>query len=128
MWTFSISEGIFDHNGVFFARAYSGAPGHKDDPSQEAVVDKGPLPEGWYTIEPPFDSPHTGPVSLRLIPDPGNDMKGRSDFLIHPDSIHHPGAASHGCIVMEPRAAREQLGAAVIKGDNRLQVVATLKS
>lgn len=125
MWAFSISQGVFLKDGeFFFANAYSGAPGYKNDPSKEAVVGKGPLPEGWYTIQPAIYSDTLGPVAMELVPDESNDMKGRGDFWIHADSIHHPGEASHGCIVMEPRAARERLEDEVLAGDNRLQVIA----
>jgi hypothetical protein len=66
------------------------------------------LPRGLYTIEPPHDSPQVGPYAMSLIPDPANEMFGRSDFLIHGDSIEHPGQASHGCIIL-PRSVREKI-------------------
>ena len=42
---------------------------------------------------------HCSPVAMPLIPDPANQMHGRSGFFIHADSIADPGSASEGCIV-----------------------------
>jgi hypothetical protein len=44
----------------------------------------------------------------------------RTGFLIHGDSIEHPGTASHGCIIM-PRAIREAIAQ---NDDHDLNVVA----
>jgi hypothetical protein len=44
---------------------------------------------------------------------------GRSGFLIHGDSIQHPGEASEGCIIMPPDA-RHRIWAS---GDDSLHVV-----
>ena len=63
--------------------------------------------------------PH-GPFVLRLTPAPTNEMFGRDGFLIHGDSIEHPGSASHGCIIL-PRAIREAIAKS---DDDTLHVVA----
>jgi Protein of unknown function (DUF2778) len=49
-----------------------------------------------------------------LTPDPSNDMCGRSGFLIHGDSVSHPGDASDGCIILS-RAEREAIVKSGIK-------------
>jgi len=80
----------------------------------------GPIPQGKYTISgPPFDTTTHGPYIMRLIPDPANEMHGRSGFLLHGDSIIHPGMASLGCVIM-PRTIREAVWAS---GDRTLTVV-----
>lgn len=90
----------------------------------------GPIPVGWYTIGPAYDSPTKGPVTMTLTPDPDNQMFGRGDFEIHgyqigtdPDDPYNP--SSDGCIIME-RSAREKIAEQIrTAGDNRLQVVST---
>jgi hypothetical protein len=92
------------------ATGYSGAePNGKNKPNMEAVVGIGPIPCGYYTITgPPYNDLKHGPFVLKLIPDPTNQMFGRSDFLMHGDSIENPGCASKGCIIM-PRNIRERV-------------------
>ena len=46
---------------------------------------------------------------MPLIPSPTNEMFGRSEFLIHGDSLEHPGAASEGCIIL-PRFTVAYMG------------------
>jgi hypothetical protein len=103
------------------ATGYSGAePNGKNKPNMQEIPDVGPLPCGYYTITgPPFDDPKHGPFVLRLVPDPTNQMFGRSGFLIHGDSIEHPGAASEGCIIL-PRNVRQRIW---YSGDRDLLVV-----
>ncbi len=86
------------------AHCYSGAGVGKNNPDYEAVVDMGPLPIGWYTLQEPEyvkpgeTSPH-GPYVIPLAPDPRNAMFHRGGFLAHGDKVHAPGTASKGCIV-----------------------------
>jgi hypothetical protein len=47
-------------------------------------------------------------------------MFGRTGFLIHGDSLQHPGRASNGCIIL-PRPIRDRIAAS---GDDQLTVVA----
>jgi hypothetical protein len=49
----------------------------------------------------------------------GHTAHGRTRFLIHGDSIRHPGNASEGCIVLD-RAARQAIATS---GDNDIEVV-----
>lgn len=90
------------------ATGYSGSEkeGGKNNPSMQCERDLGPIPRGTYTIGVPFTGP--SPFSLRLTPDPGNDMCGRNGFLIHGDSISLPGTASQGCIILR-RPVRERI-------------------
>jgi len=90
---------------------YSGFNGAKNNPGMESVHDVGPIPRGTYEIGAPFDSPEHGPLAMPLTPCPGTDTFGRSGFLMHGDSLEHPGEASHGCIIM-PRDVREHVARA----------------
>ncbi|MBF7955949.1 tlde1 domain-containing protein [Rahnella victoriana] len=99
-WTYEVSTRKFYHNGTFqFTGSYAGAPGYKNDPTQECVKDRGPLPRGSYQIGPPHTSHRTGKYSLSLTPSSSNNMCDRDAFKIHGDSSQHPGEASSGCIV-----------------------------
>ncbi len=119
MWTYEQLTGRIIHNTELVGRGYAGAPAGKNNPDMQNVADTGPLPRGTYTIEAPQDSPHTGPYTLDLTPDPNNDMFGRSQFRIHGDSIENPGTASEGCIVTV-RPVRVEIWTS---GDHTLEVV-----
>lgn len=80
----------------------------------QQVTGVGPIPVGAYAIGKPFDSARTGPVVMRLTPLPGTVTYGRDDFELHGDSRDHPGAASHGCIIL-PRPLRERIGTGYCK-------------
>ncbi|MGK3131451.1 tlde1 domain-containing protein [Pantoea sp. C8B4] len=56
---------------------------------------------------------------MRLQPAPSNVMYGRAGFLIHGDSVAHPGGASNGCIVM-PLNIRHKIWSS---GDRQVEVV-----
>lgn len=102
-WTYQVRTRRFYHDGIYrFSALYAGAPGYKDDPQYQCVVNKGPLSAGKYRITAPVNSSTTGYYSLPLIPDAANSMCGRSAFMIHGDSRRDPGTASQGCIVMRP--------------------------
>lgn len=92
----------------------------KNNPDLESVGKTGPLPCGWYTIGDPHDSPHTGPYTMDLTPDPENEMFGRSLFRMHGPAVSHPELSSEGCIVLI-RSVREQVHES---GLRRLEVVA----
>ena len=84
----------------------------QDIPGGPKNSDAGPLPQGSYTIGPLRDNQtSTGvilPDSMRLIPDPTNDMFGRSGFLIHGGNMKDK-SSSQGCIVL-PRDCRLTIG------------------
>lgn len=111
-----ITGNMFDEGRDLIGKGYSGAGIFKNDPTAQNIPDHGPIPVGRYTIGQPHDSPTHGPYSLPLTPDPTNEMFGRSAFLIHGDSVHAPGTASEGCIIMA-RGVREQIGAGLATDD-----------
>lgn len=121
-WTYHQQTGkLLDPSGAVVGTGYSGAPPlGKNNPVFQNVKSIGPIPQGSYTIGALFNSPTHGPDSMHLTPDPANDMFGRDCFLMHGDSIAHPGSASQGCIIM-PRAIRELVANS---GDDRLVVLA----
>ena len=126
-WTFEISTGkLYDSKGNCVATGYAGGglgkdPQAKDNPDDEALKGIGPLPEGLYTLAKPVPKSQLGPFAIPLLPDPANQMYGRSGFYCHGDSIENPGCASEGCVIM-PRAIREAMWKS---NDHELQVVAT---
>ncbi len=107
----------------FHAQGYSGNGEGLNNPAMQQVHGVGPLPQGIYTIHPPHDDVKVGPIAMRLVPESGNLMFGRGDFLIHGDNAHANFSASEGCIIM-PHDARVAIGADVLAGDNQLQVTA----
>ena len=119
MWTWVQSAGLLTRAGKSW-RGYSGKGRGKNNPAMQAAIGLGPIPQGRWQIVGRRDSPNTGPCTLVLMPDPGTDTYGRSEFRIQGDSIAHPGTASHGCIIL-PRAVRDAIWAS---GDRALQVIA----
>jgi hypothetical protein len=120
-WTFEQSTGnLYDPSGNFAAKGYSGAPGFTDNPSDQELKDRGVIPQGIYSMGPPFDGPAHGQFAIPLTPDPKNQEFGRGGFMIHGDSIARPGCASMGCIIM-PYATRITIWDS---RDHTLQVVA----
>jgi hypothetical protein len=113
---------MFDPTGGLAGTGYSGAPGYVDNPADTALKDRGPLPEGFYTMSKPEDRADTGPLSIPLIPDATTQLYGRSGFFCHGDNALHNESGSCGCIVLG-RPIREALAAS---SDNRLQVVSFL--
>ena len=109
MWTYYRQTGnLQSTTNASVCTGYSGFGEGKNDPSMSDVHNVGPLPAGMYTICEPHDDAQVGPYAMRLTPDAANEMFGRGDFLIHGDSFTHPGAASHGCVII-PRWARTQI-------------------
>jgi hypothetical protein len=108
-WAYKQSTGeLLDAEGVHVSTGYSGAPAGKNNPAMQDVPTVGPIPRGEYTIGSPFDSPTHGPFAMHLEADPTNEMFGRDGFLMHGDSVEHPGAASAGCVI-KPRLTRERV-------------------
>ena len=117
----------FDDQGNYtlVGAGYSGKGEGLNNPFQQAMpgapgkADAGPIPSGNYTVGTMFDNKgKTGPGSMRLTPDAGNDMHGRSGFLIHGDNSKHNFSASEGCIIL-PRGARDAISSS---GITRLEV------
>ena len=114
MWRYEQKTGrLFDGVGALVATGYSGFDADKNQPNDQSVADLGPIPVDNYTVGRPecveTPGPH-GPYVLRLTPARTNSMFGRDGFLIHGDSVEHPGTASHGCIIL-PRGVREAIAA-----------------
>lgn len=121
MWTYHQTSGMLSRDGIVEGIGYSGAePDGKNNPTMEDTKNIGPIPRGKYTISTPFDTTTHGPHVMRLTHDPLNIMFGRDGFLMHGDSVEHPGQASEGCIIM-PRNIREAVSDST---DTQLTVVA----
>jgi RHS repeat-associated protein len=109
---------------------YSGYGYGWNDPESQSVGasdnvpnNYGPIPQGQYTIGPQglhYSAKGSKlPASMRLTPDAGNTMFGRSGFLMHGDNNAHNNSASEGCIIM-PLAVRNNIASSP---DKCLQVV-----
>lgn len=123
MWTYAQKSGALLQDGRRVATGYSGFDEGKNNPSMQAVVNMGPIPQGdWTIVGPPVNTAGHGPYVLRLDPAPTTDTFTRSGFLMHGDSIESPGCASHGCIIM-PRTIRELVWNS---GDTELEVIPDL--
>lgn len=99
-WTYSQKSGQLSLNGQPFAVGYSGIGDGLNNPALQNKQRIGPLPQGNYTIGPAFDHPEKGPIVMRVRPKPGNQMFGRSGFLIHGDNKALNHTASNGCIIL----------------------------
>jgi hypothetical protein len=117
MWTFDQSAGTMTRAGTTF-HGYAGHEAGKNNPALQDAKGIGPLPRGTYRMTGIGNSPNTGPNTITLVQTSG-DTCGRGDFRIHGDSLAHPGAASHGCVVLPP-AARIAIWNS---GDHLLEVV-----
>jgi hypothetical protein len=86
---------------VLIGLAYSGNGAGLNNPAMDGVHNVGVLPAGTYTADldtVPADA-NKGPRVWKLTPDPSNDMKGRSGFMVHWDTRSQTFVASDGCIV-----------------------------
>lgn len=92
---------LYEPDGTFMARGYSGDRAHFNDPAAETMRGEGPIPTGMYTIGDPQDPVgHLGPIAMPLIPNAETDTHGRSAFFMHGDNTAANHTASHGCIIM----------------------------
>lgn len=96
-----VAYGAPDDGGVeraeFITRGYSGKGNCRDNPDCQDRPNQGPIPIGKYRVYETHRPGLAAPV-FRLVPDPKNDMRGRSGFLIHGDNPTHD--ASRGCIIL----------------------------
>lgn len=120
-WTYEQASGrLLSADGTQAGTGYSGIGSGLNNPDEQNVVDVGPLPQGQYTIGPPYDDPGgKGPVVMALTPDPSNVMFGRSGFLIHGDNANMNHTASNGCIILN-LVLRNQIASS---GDSSLTIV-----
>jgi hypothetical protein len=108
MWVYAQRTGnMFHRLGAavsFLTKGYSGRGDGENNPAKQCESDFGPVPQGRYLIRPPIEFNHMQDC-LRLVPDPGNEMCGRSGFWIHDGVFTGPhGDTSHGCICMHHAA------------------------
>ncbi|PLZ00607.1 DUF2778 domain-containing protein [Burkholderia sp. WAC0059] len=118
-WTYHQSSARLLHNGVYVDSGYSGHGIGRDNPTMQSVPNIGPIPRGTYRIGAPFTHPHAGEYSMRLTPVNGTNTFGRDGFMIHGDSIKHPGQASNGCVIEVP-LTRHKIWSS---GDHILEVI-----
>jgi hypothetical protein len=114
MWTYDQATGQFSGNGIS-SQGYSGFDDGKNNPAMQDVPDVGPIPRGSWLIARVIQwDPEKGPLVMVLSPAEGTETFGRPGFLIHGDSIEHPGEASHGCIILD-HATRQ----AIVNSEDR---------
>lgn len=118
---------MLDPEGNLVQKLYAGCGIGRNNPAMQGCRGEGPLPCGWYTIG-PLEATHTtseGHVltdSAALIPDPENEMFGRSGFRLHGRKSAMDQDASNGCPILDhgPRMS-------VLTSEcRRLRVIATL--
>lgn len=100
-WQYSQGTGLIsDEVGVAIGRGYSGFGPGLNNPAMQMDKDVGPIPRGKYMfgLLIPFH-PELGEYVIPLIPDPANEMFGRSGFFWHGDNQAMDHTASRGCIV-----------------------------
>lgn len=119
MFIYHQATGVLTHGTLALGTGYSGNGLQKNVPTSQSIEGHGPIPVGFYTIGPVFDSPKLGPCVMALFPDTSNQMFGRSAFFLHGDDIANPGQGSDGCIV-QGKAVRETVS---LSQDRRLQVI-----
>ncbi len=109
-WRWDQSAGTLSHNGKAVGKGYAGHGEGKNNPAMQDVRSVGPIPAGLWRMVSVKDSPKTGQFTIVLMPEPGTDTRGRSEFRIHGDSRKAPGTASEGCIILN-RTIRETIWA-----------------
>lgn len=132
-WIYSQSTGELTHvngNGssTYVGTGYAGYGAGLNNPAMQSVAGQrpspsGPLPQGGYTIGPQqTNTTQTGkilPGSMRLTPNPTNQMHGRGGFLIHGAHAHDKHDSSEGCPIFN-RKIRNRIGSS---GDSCFKVV-----
>lgn len=118
-WFYEQRSGrIWRNNDPVLTTGYSGSPGFINNPAHQDKIGDGPIPRGVYRIMTAVNHEKLGPVTMRLVPDPGNEMFGRSGFAWHGDNAKRNQSASDGCIVSD-RPSRETVN----KSTDKLLVV-----
>jgi len=96
---------------IYIGDGFSGRKGKwRDNPDYEHLIDHGPIPRGKYRTRNPREFKSDGvtplPFNIPLTPDPGNDMRGRTDFLLHDGREELD--PSWGCVILS-RPLRERI-------------------
>lgn len=119
MWLYVQKTGnLYDHDGKLVSTGYSGHGPGLNAPEFQAVKNVGPLPCGFYIINPPKDTESHGPFVMALTPFSENEMYGRGGMLLHGDRKVPGHEASSGCIVLD-RVTRAKIWNS---GDRDLEV------
>ena len=119
-WIYSQSTGRLSHVDIYgnidyVAYGYAGYGIFANDSNLQSVPNVGPLPQGYYTIgSEQTNYIHGGRVallnSMRLTPDPSNEMFGRGGFLIHGSATNDTNReSSEGCPVLNKKI-RNKIG------------------
>lgn len=121
-WTYNQTTGELSQDGRHIATGYSGMGIHKNSPESQSIPNEGPIPTGTYTIGPATTTVYErkAPPVFHLIPDPSDNMYGRSGMLVHGDNIDH--TASQGCIILDHNTRVLMANST----DRRLQVISGL--
>lgn len=116
-YVYAQKTGKFSLDGKELATGYSGKGDGKNNPDKEGVRNVGPIPAGKYQLSKPRE--YKGMKNCFDVTPDGHNALGRTEFLIHGDSKKNPGAASEGCIILEPEI-RQKIADS---GITRLRVV-----
>lgn len=121
MDTYSQGTGWLRRGGSLIGIGYSGCGEGLNNTECQDEPNLGPCPQGVWILGEPFDSPKHGPYCIPLTPAEGTNTFGRSEFLVHGDSIEHAGEylASRGCVILR-RSVRHLLREG---GDGQLTVI-----
>ena len=122
-WPYVQESGrIYWPDGRMGEVGYSGHGPGVNNPDFERLKGIGPIPCGWYSMQPPDTDPELGEYVIRLVPHAQNQMFSRSGFCWHGDELHHLGEqlASHGCIVHSRQMRQEGWES----GDHIIHVIA----
>jgi len=104
-----------------------------NNPASQFIHDRGPLPQGVYTIGPLKLQPAVHSLGCVLTPDPANNMgePPRGGFFLHLRNLNHvapdgTNASSDGCITFKSYADLAAIGRRVADGETKMTVVAVL--
>jgi hypothetical protein len=122
-WVYSQSTGNIFHfeNGVpvLHGSGYSGVGEDENNPSAQSHKASGPIPLGTYTIKEPTKFHEMNNV-LGLSPDSGNEMFGRTDFVIQDGAFNKPNKMATDNSIALPEIRRIEIWRS---GDHTLHVV-----
>lgn len=117
---------MLDPDGKLVQQLYAGCGDGRNNPAMQGIHGVGPLPVGGYTIG-TLEATHTtagGHLltdSAALVPDPANEMFGRSGFRIHGRKSLVDMDASNGCPILDHGPRMSVLNSEC----KRLRVIAT---